>query len=120
MRFLVGRLLVGVLKHKGLKPVLILPILLSGGTKMNCPKCHSSRNIISLSGGIVLAQVQQTPFYCLKCKQDFIAIKKKELETECQYLSFEVITIDQNLSLPRLTGCRHHNLKRFGPKRKER
>jgi hypothetical protein len=120
MRFLVGRLLVRLSKHKGLKPVLILTILWFGGTKLNCPKCHSSRNIISLSGGIVLAQAQQTPFYCLTCKQDFMAIKKKELETECQYLSFEVIAIDQNLSLPRLSGYRHHNLKRFGPKRKER
>jgi len=49
-----------------------------------------------------------------------MAIKKKELETERQYLSFEAIAIDQNLSVPRLSGYRHYNLNRFGPKRKER
>ncbi len=119
MWFFVGRLLVRFSKHKGLKPILILPILQFGGMTLNCPKCHNSRNIVCLAGGIVLAQAQQTPFYCLTCKQDFIATKKEELETESQYLSFEVITIDQDLSLPRLSGNRNYSLKRFGPKRKE-
>jgi hypothetical protein len=119
MRFLVGRLLVRLSKHKGLKPILILPILFAGGTKLNCPKCHNSRNIVCLAGGIALAQAQQMHFYCLTCKQDYIATKKEELETEPQHLSFEAIAIDQNLTLPRLSGNRHYSLKRFGPKRKE-
>jgi hypothetical protein len=60
------------------------------------------------------------PFYCFTCEQDFAAAKKEELETASQYLSFEVITKDQNLSFSKLSGYRPNILKRFGPKRKER
>jgi hypothetical protein len=87
---------------------------------MSCPKCHSRKNIICLAGGIILAQSQQMPLYCLKCKRNFLAIKKKRLEGGSQYLSFEVIAEDENLTLPKVSNHRSNSSKRFGVKRYER
>jgi hypothetical protein len=95
---------VRLLKHKDLKPILILQILWAGDAILSCPKCHSRKNIICLAGGIVLAQTQQMPFYCLICKQNFLAIKKKRLETGSQNLSFEVIAVDHKVLSPKISG----------------
>ena len=71
------------------------------------------------TGGIVLAQTQQIPFYCLRCKQNFLAIKKKRFETGSQNLSFEVIAVEQKVSIPKLTGCKTNSFKRLEAKREK-
>jgi len=94
--------------------------IVAGDAIMSCPICHSTKNIICLAGGIVIAQTQQMPFYCLTCKQNFLAIKKKRLETGSQNLSFEVIAVDQKFLSPKLVGYKPNSLKRLGVKWKER
>jgi hypothetical protein len=79
----------------------------AGDALMSCPNCHSSKNIICLAGGIVFAQTQQMPFYCLTCRQNFLAIKRKTLETGSQNLLFEVIAVDQKVLSPKLLGYKH-------------
>lgn len=85
---------------------------------MSCPKCQSRKNIICLAGGIVLAQTQQAPLYCLSCNLNFSAIKKKANKNESQYLSFEVLSADEKLSHPQLSRHRSNNLKRLEEKRR--
>jgi hypothetical protein len=115
--FFVGQLRVWLLKHKDLKAILILQIQWAGDAILSCPKCHSHKNIVCLAGGIVLTQTQQIPFYCLACKQNFLA-KKKRLETE-SHLSFEVIAIDQKVLSPKLSDYKPNSFKRFLAKQKE-
>ena len=61
---------------------------------LSCPKCHSHKNVLCLAGGIVLTQTQQLPLYCMSCKLNFIAKKKKEIRNEFEPLEF--IVIDQS------------------------
>jgi hypothetical protein len=85
---------------------------------MSCPKCQSRKNIICLAGGIVLAKTQQAPLYCLSCNFNFLAIKKKGIKNESQYLSFEVLSASETLIHPELSKPKSNNLKRLGAKRK--
>jgi hypothetical protein len=55
----------------------------------------------------------------LTCKQNFLGIKKKGLETKAQYLSFEVIAEDQKLLNPKLSERRKTSSERFGLKKQE-
>jgi hypothetical protein len=87
--------------------------------KLSCPKCNSTKNIICLAGGIVLTQTQQIPLYCLACRENFLAIKKEGLETNSEYLSFEVIAPDQKLLNHNLSNCGSRSLKKFVYKRKK-
>jgi len=66
-----------------------------------------------------MTQTQQIPLYCLACRENFFAIKKKGLETNSEYVSFEVIAPNQKLFNHNLSDCGSRSLKRFISKRKK-
>jgi hypothetical protein len=82
---------------------------------LSCPKCHSHKNVLCLAGGIVLTQTQQWPLYCMSCKLNFIAKKKKEIKTGYEPLEF--IVIDQKSLTTINSTVKFNGLKRFGTKR---
>ena len=84
---------------------------------LSCPKCHSPKNVLCLAGGIVLTQTQQWPLYCMSCKLNFIAKKKKEIKAESEPLSFEFIIIDPKPLITQNSKVRSNYSKRFEPKR---
>lgn len=93
--------------------------ILTGGAILSCPKCKSQKNIICLAGGIVFAQTQQIPLYCVSCNLNFIAIKKKGLKTESQNLSFEVVSANEKLLRTQPSQYRSNDSKRLAAKRQE-
>jgi hypothetical protein len=84
---------------------------------LSCPKCHSPQNVLCLAGGIVLTQTQQWPLYCMSCKLNFIAKKKKETKAESEPLLFEFIIIEQKPLATQKSKIRSNGSKRFEAKR---